>query len=481
MQNSVKKNTLYNLIKSCSSLIFPLITFPYISRVLLAENVGKINFGQSIVSYVSLIASLGVTTYAVRECSRVKSNKKLLGHVASQIFSINIVTTFIAYLLFGVTLLVARPLEDYKTLICIQSITVLLSTLGADWLNNSVEDFKYITVRTLLFQAFSLIAMFAFVHRPEDYMKYAIINVMSSSGANIANMFYRRKYCRTKFTLKMALRKHLPPIILLFAMVLSQTIFCNSDITILGLVRGDYEVGLYSTSVKIYNIVNTMIASVAWVIMPRISYYFSIKEYSEINKLVKYSLNFMVVLGLPCIVAINMLCPEIIEIIAGKEYLGATTSLHILTASLAVSLIGGLITNIILLPARQEKVCLKACLMAALVNILVNIIVVPKFGLNAAAVTTVISEIISLGICLRSVDKNIRINGLKEVLVGPCAGCIGIIAVVIVVSKITDALWVKSLVSIILGALLYLLILIVLKNKFVINMIAPFFRRLKNR
>ena len=105
MQDKIGKNTIYSIIKSCSTVIFPLITFPYISRVLLAENVGKINFGNSVVSYFSLIASLGITTYAVRECSKVKKDKSTLNKLASEIMSINFLTTIVSYVLLIIVLI----------------------------------------------------------------------------------------------------------------------------------------------------------------------------------------------------------------------------------------------------------------------------------------------------------------------------------------------------------------------------------------
>lgn len=294
-KSNVKKNTIFNSAKTVFGIIYPLITFPYISRVLMAENVGKVNFGNSIVSYFSLIASLGVSTYAIRECSKVRDSQDELSNTASQIFSINIISTLISYFALAVTLFIARPLDNYRELICIQSATILFTTLGADWINSAMEDFKYIAIRTIGMQLVSLALMFLFVKKPEDYIKYAVISVVASSGANIINILYRRKFCKMRLTIHMNLRKHLPHIMLMFSMILSQTIYTNSDTTILGLFRGDFEVGLYSTSVKIYHLINTMIASVAWVVMPQLSSGFAKKDYFEVNKLLKYSMNFIIV------------------------------------------------------------------------------------------------------------------------------------------------------------------------------------------
>ena len=254
-EKSIKINAVLNVIKTISSIIFPLITFPYISRVLMPDNVGKVNFGSSFVSYFSLIASLGITTYAIRECSAKRKNKEKLSRTASQIFSINVITTIIAYVSMAIILLLFRNLDSYRTLIIIQSTAILFATLGCDWLNSAMEDFAFITVRTIAFQIISLVLMFAFVRKPSDYITYAAITVLSSSGANIINIFYRKKYCTVRFVRQMNLKRHFKPILLLFVMLLVQTIFNSADVTMLGLMKGDYEVGLYSIAVKITNLV----------------------------------------------------------------------------------------------------------------------------------------------------------------------------------------------------------------------------------
>ena len=175
----------------------------------------------------------------------------------------------------------------------IQSLNILFSTLGADWLNSAMEDFRYITLRTTGMQIVSLILMFLFVRRPEDYIRYACISVLSASGANVINIFYRRRYCRTRLIFHINWKKHLTPILLLFSLILSQTIYTSSDTTILGLFKGDIQVGLYGTSVRIYNIVNTLVASVALVVMPQLSAAFSGRDYGKVNELLKYYLNLL--------------------------------------------------------------------------------------------------------------------------------------------------------------------------------------------
>ena len=475
MDNKVRKNSIYSLLKAFSQVVFPLITFPYISRVLHAENVGKVNFANSIISYVSLAASLGITTYAVRECSKIKDDKNKLENMVGQIISFNMVTTFIAYIGLALALLAAKPLENYREMIIILSTTVLFTTLGADWLNTAMEDFKYITVRTFLFQLISIAAMLLFVRKPEDYMRYAVITVVASSGASI------RKFCKTKLTLNIDWKRHLPPVLLLFVMVLAQTIYCNSDITILGIIKGNYEVGLYSTSVKIYSLVNSTIASIAWVVMPQMTKNFNEGNYNEINKLFRYTFNFVVILGLPCVVGINILCPEMIEIIAGKEYLGATGSLHILSIALAISLIGGLIGNVLLLPAMEEKTCLIACVISAMANIILNLLFIPKYGITAAAATTAVSELISLCIAISRVDKKIKLIACRKDLAGPAIGVLLIILIGKGVAIVTENLWTKTVLTILLSILGYFIVLILTRNEFAKNMSEILFGKCRHK
>lgn len=468
---NIQKNSIYNAIKSAAAIVFPLISFPYASRVLLTEGIGKVNFGNSVISYFTLIATLGISTYAMRECAKVRDDKAKLSATASQMFSINMVTTVLSYILLALTLLFAKPLEEYRLLIVVQSTAILFTTLGADWLNTAMEDFKYLTLRTVAFQALSLVAMFLFVRKPEDYLIYALISVVSAAGSNFLNIFYRRRYCSVRFTFNMDLRKHLGPILLLFSMILSQTIYVNSDVTIIGLYRGDHEVGLYSTAVKIYTIVNTMVASVAFVVMPKLTYWFSKKDYGEINSLLRYGLGFIVTLGLPCIVGVNTVCRDVVEFLAGPEYLDAAPALHILTIALLGSFLGGFVGNLIMIPSGREKVCLLTSLISAALNLVLNMIFIPIFGFVAAAATTATAELTGFFIALHFVEKQVNVGNLRKLLLPPIIGCAAMAATVLLVSAVIDTLLLRLIISVALGAILYLAVLILMKHEFTLDLL----------
>ncbi len=470
-QKSIKKNSIYSILKTGSSILFQIVTFPYISRVLLTENVGKINFGLSIVSYFSLIASLGISTYAIRECSAARGNKEELSNTASQIWSINIITTIIAYLSLIITLLCYRKLDNYRTLIFIQSLSILANTLGADWLNSAMEDFKYITIRTLIFQLISLLLMFIFIHCPEDYYKFAIISLVSSAGASVSNIWYRRRYCDVCFTKEIKWRSHMAPIMYLFVMILAQTIFNSVDSTMLGLFHGDYEVGIYATAHKINNILNQIVGSLLWVIMPRMSYYFANNKYDEVNKLLRKVLGFNLLLGLPCAVGCCAIAEDIILVIAGDAFIESAPVLRILMIGFVFSLIGGsFLGNAILLPSKKEKYYMLVCCITAVVNIIGNYFFIPLWGARAAAGTTTVCALTILILLLFKVDKNVRIKKVINLALSPLVGCLLIILICVFCKGISN-LFVRAAVSIALSVFGYIALQILSKNELCMDLI----------
>ncbi len=484
-QKSIQSNTVYNLIKLLSAMLFALITFPYISRVLLPDNVGKINFGLSIVSYFSLIASLGITTYAIRECATVREDKDRLSNTASQIFSISIIATFIAYLALGVTLFYYQQLDNYRVLIIIQSLSILFSTLGADWLNQAMEDFKYIALRTLAFQFLSLILMFIFVLKPEDYMNFAVISLISASGANIVNIWYRRRFCKVRFIWRVKTgiewKKHMVPIFYLFVMIMAQTIFNSVDVTMLGVMRGDFEVGIYCTANKMIMIVAQIVASLLWVILPRMSQYFANGNYDEINVLLRKVLGFHAFLGIPCLVGTFMLSDEIVLIIAGNKFAEASVVLRILVIGMIFTLFGGsFIGNTILLPSKKEKMFMVACCIAAAVNVIANYIFIPMYGAIAAAGTTSLCAVVIFLLLSFSIDKKIKITNIFRLFFTPVLGGIAIVISCVLLRNI-DTLWLRFILSAVLGATAYFLVNYYGKNELLLDFVLGLKNKLTSR
>ena len=159
---SLKFNSVVNLIKTILGIIFPLITFPYASRVLGATGIGKVDYANSISNYFILFASLGIATYTIREGAKVRDDKKKLDQLVTEIFVINSISTVVAY----ICLFICSSLpvfKNYQELILLNGTIMIFDLIGVNWLFNIFEDYIYITVRTLAFQIISLVLLFVFV------------------------------------------------------------------------------------------------------------------------------------------------------------------------------------------------------------------------------------------------------------------------------------------------------------------------------
>lgn len=183
-----------NAILTMSSFIFPLISFPYVSRILLPEGTGKVSFATSLIAYFTMFAQLGIPTYGVRACARVRDDRIKLSRTAQELLIINLVMTALSYCALFAALLFIPRLRGERTLYLLVSLSMLFNTIGMEWLYKALEQYTYITVRSIVFKLVALIAMFALIHTREDYVLYGGITILASSASNILNFFHARRY-----------------------------------------------------------------------------------------------------------------------------------------------------------------------------------------------------------------------------------------------------------------------------------------------
>ena len=189
-----------NAILTMSSFIFPLITFPYVSRVLLPVGTGKVSFATSLISYFSMFAQLGIPTYGIRACAKVRDNREELTRTAHELLMINLVMDVISYLALGCALVFIPKLQEDRLLYIVVSSTILLTSIGMEWLYKALEQYTYITIRSIVFKFVALIAMFLLVHEQEDYIIYGGITILAASASNIFNLINVHKYICLLYT-----------------------------------------------------------------------------------------------------------------------------------------------------------------------------------------------------------------------------------------------------------------------------------------
>lgn len=410
---SVKFNFVMNLIRVLMTIAFPLITYPYATRVLHKGGLGKANFVASIVSYFQLIASFGVNNYAITEGAKIRDDKEKLNKFASEMFFINLVSMALAYLLFAVTLFLPK-FDGYRLLLIISSTSILFTTMGMEWLFELLEEYQYITIRSVIVQLLSLGILFFLVRDEGDVLWYVVLVVVSTTGYGIFSFFQSSRYVqffRQKIVLK-DVCSHLKPMFYMFGVSIASVIYLNSDITMLGFMKGDEEVGVYTLSSKMNQIICMLIKSLSTVIMPRLSYYIENGKKEEFKGLLQNAFRFMLLLIVPCMVGMLIVAPEVLYVVAGEEFVVGTTASRILTINLFFSPINGFIAYQIFMPNKKQNIIFWATLGGAISNLIMNFAFIPFLSYDGAAIATVLAECAVMMICVILGRKMIPFKGM---------------------------------------------------------------------
>lgn len=472
IEKSLKKNAILNVFKTLVAILFPLLTFKYASKILQIENMGKINFTSSIVSYFSLIAALGISTYAIRNGAALREKHNEFSVFSNQVFTLNIVSTLFSYILLFIVIKSVPQLNNLLFLFAIQSLSIIFTTIGVEWLYTIFEDYFYITIRMLIIQLLSLILMLIFVKKSEDYYIYALILVISNAGANLFNFFHARKYINIKIEYSFKIFKHLRTVVIIFFNNITTTIYVNSDITILGFLAGDYYVGLYSVSVKIYSAMKALISAVLLVSLPRLSFYYGNKMIDRFKELNNKIFKILILITLPIITGLSILCEKLIIIISDSMYMEAKLSLRILSFALVFSTVASFINTAILLPIKKENFILKETVISAFVNISLNIILIPTFKQNGAAFTTLISEAIVMLIGFVYIWRDYKPKGIAKTVIDGSIGCVGIILLNLIIKQyLILNIYFYTAIFIALSLVIYFTVLYILKNEFIITFV----------
>lgn len=463
-KKSLTVNALLNGIKTIMSIVFPLISFPYVSRILQVDNIGKYNFAASVISYFLMIAALGISTYSVREGAKYVDDKEKLSEFASEIFTINVLSTLVAYVLLVVCVFLVPKFQEYRALIYLLSIQIALVTIGVEWLYQIYENYTYITIRSIVVQAASLILMFVLIRTEEAVYNYAVVTVLAAAGSNIFNWFHMRKMCKVHLTKHIKLKEHMKPIMIIFGTEIAKTVYVSSDTTILGFLATDYNVGLYSVSTKIYTIIKSLLASILIVSIPRLSGYLGNQKYEDYHKTLNDIANALLMVSVPAMVGLICISDYVVELISGANYLAATNSLRILSVALLVSVFGWLFNSCVLIPYKKENKVLITMIVSALLNIILNLILIPRWKQDAAAFTTLLAEATALVMCAYYAKDLVKIKLNRRNLLSTILGSLLIVCICMVMRLFDLNVIVNTVLTISLSAVVYGLVLVAFKN-----------------
>ena len=405
--HSVKYNLLMNILLKVSAVIFPLITFPYTARTLGAESYGRVGFAISVVSYFSLVASLGIPSYAVRKCAQKRDDPNELAKTVKEILLVNSVSLIITYAVFIGTVLFVPRLRTDKTIMLISSTSIILHTFGVEWFYQSIEQYDYITIRNIITKTISVAFLFAFVKSPADIVPYSIMTVIGTVGSNILNFIRLPKLVNIRKKYRLDLRQHIKPIFVLFFYYAATTIYTNLDVVMLGFMTSNTVVGFYNASVKLKNVLVSVVTALGAVALPRASYYLSNKENEKFASLIRTSLNYVLMISLSLAVYSTFEARPITLLLAGSGYEGAINPMMWIMPSIIFIGIGSITAWQLLIPLGRDKCTLIGAIVGALVDFTINWMLIPRYGAVGASIGTLCAEI-----CVVIV----HIIGLKDIL-----------------------------------------------------------------
>lgn len=393
-QKSLKLNAIMNAILTATQVLFPLITVPYVSKILLPVGSGKVSFATSLITYFTMFAQLGIPSYGIRACAKVRDDKEALSKTVQELLIINLVTATISYISLFFSLKFVDRLQDEKLLYSLMSVTILFSALGVEWLFSAIEEYTYVTVKSILFNCIQIGFLFLLVKKQSDYLKYGCIHAFANSLSYILNFIVARKFVTFKPFKNYNFKQHLKPILVLFAMACATIIYTNLDTVMLGFMKTDADVGYYNIAIKFKLVLVSVVTSLGAVLFPRVSYYLENKQLDEFKKIINKAINVVLILSLALIAYFVLFAQESVLFISTEEFRPSILPMQILMPTLLLIGITQVLGYEILIPQGKEIVVLQSSIVGAVADIIINALLIPKYASIGAAIGTLVAEIL---------------------------------------------------------------------------------------
>lgn len=394
MSQSVKANYFFNLVNTLAGILFPLITFPYASRIMEADGIGQIGFFSSIITYISLFTSLGIPIYAIREIARVRDDSVLMSKTAVEILLLHTGLTIVGYIVVGIICMTVAKVTDDIPLFLILSLSIFFTAIGCEWFYRGIEDFRYITIRGLIVRVLYVVLLFTLVHSKSDLLIYAGLTVLGTVGNNIFNFFRLHKYISPRLInfKELKVSRHITPAIRIFALNLVISLYVNLDTVMLGFLKDSLSVGYYEGATKITKLVLGVVQALQAAMIPRFSYLAKQDTMKEFHELSQKVIDFVVTISLPMTIGLFVLSGPLIHLFCGPSYTPAIQTMKIISPIIVLISLSGIACFQILYPLGKETLAIWSTATGAIANLLACILFIPVLAHNGAAVATVIGE-----------------------------------------------------------------------------------------
>lgn len=471
-KKSIAKNYIYNLTYQILIIVLPLITTPYLSRVLSAEGIGIYSYTISIVTYFVLFGSLGIAMYAQREIAYIQENLTKRSKIFWEVFIVRLITLFISMVIFYFTFAFKG---DYAIYYKILILEILANAFDISAFFQGMEEFKKIIKRNLIVKAISIASIFIFIKQPTDVGKYLLIYSLSNLIGNLSLWIYLPKHITKVDIRTLELKKHLKPTLLLFIPQIATQIYTVLDKTMIGsLVIDKAEVGYYEQSQKIVKTILTIVTSLGTVMLPRIANEFANGKLKEIKNNILTSFNFVYFLSIPMVMGLIAVSKDLIPWFLGKGFEKSIYITYVISPIILMIGLSSVIGMQYLLPTKRQKQYTVSVIIGAITNLVLNFIFIPKFLSIGAAIGTVIAEVTVTGVQFYCIRKEFNI---REILTMSFKYLLSALIMLIVITILNSFILTKYSalfrigMDVVCGMTIYLLVLIILRDQFINKLI----------
>lgn len=474
MTSSLKINVILNYINTITRIVFPVITFPYVSRILLPDGIGIVNFQNSIINYIVLFTSLGIPLYAVKEVAKYRENISLRNKITLEIIILSLILCIIGYIAVYLIGLYVPSINTNLSLFYILSSTILFNALGVNWFYQAVEDFKFITIRAVLIRVLAAISIFVLVKDKSDLIIYGAITVGLSVGNNVINFLHLRKFIPVSSLIDVKFHdvfRHLKPSLHIFVLNLIISIYVQLNTVMLGFMDGDYAVGIYTAGNNIPHVILSLVTSMGVVLLPRCSNLVASGKIQEFQSVCNKAIRLVLMLALPSMTGLIVLAQPIISIFCGSSFIDAVSVIY--WTAPVILFIG--LTNVIgiqiLYPLGKENIVIFSTIGGAIVNLLLNIVLIPSHSAVGAGISTFAAELAVLIIQILAGKKYIPVEIFNKKNGQYLFATLLMLIVVLPVILLVDNDWLQIILSIGIGALVYGSSLIYFRDDIILSIV----------
>lgn len=468
-KKSVVKNYIFNLIYQLLSLVLPLVTTPYLSRVLGSEQIGIYGYTLSIVTYFVLFGSLGIAMYGQREIAYVQNNKEERSKAFFEIVLVRFITLFVSLVIFYFTFGIKG---DYAIYYRIFSLYIVSNAFDISWLYQGIEEFGKTVIRNLLVKISSLILIFACVKTQNDLSKYIFIFVISELLGNATMWMYLPKYIQKVKIKELNFKVHIKPTLLLFLPQVATQIYTVLDKTMVGLITGNMnEVGFYEQAQKVVRAALIIITALGTVMASRIAAIYAQNKKEEVQQYLKKSFNFVWFLGLPMMFGLIVIADKFVPWFYGSGF-EPVTSILIATSPILIAIgLNNVVGVQYLIQVKKQNKFTIAVTIGAISNVIFNFIFIKLFNATGAAIASVISEIIILLVEIWYTKNEIDLKSIFEAFPKYFIATIVMSIMIFICERKLDVSAINTFIEIIIGAIVYAISLILLKDEYFLSYI----------